>query len=167
MKKLIVALACVALALGMVAAAFAEEGGLNGKTELSVSASWVEVDSDSFTQLTLGVGKFITPNVEPGLDVQYQKASGSDAAYVLLPNVSYNFISETTTNLVPFVGVGWAFARSSGEDDNALVLGAGLRFFLDGDYNSSSTTLFLKYQYTNDLFDNNINQISLGISKFF
>ena len=167
MKKAILALACMILVLGIVAAASAQEEGLNGKTELSVAADWTKIDSDSATTITLGVGKFVTPNVEPGLDLQYQKATGSDVAWALVPNVSWNFISETTTNVVPFIGVGWAFVRSGGIDDNALVLDAGARFFLDGDYKTSGTSLFLKCQYTNDLFGSNINQITLGLSKFF
>lgn len=166
MKKWTLALACAILALGMIAAASAQEEGLLDKSEFNIAVNWMSVSDANIAAAQAGFGKYITPNVEIGLSGQLLDLDGSNL-WAITPSVSYSFISESTTNLVPSIGLGWAFVGGEGDDDNGLELDLGLKVFLGGDYKDSSTALFVKYQFLNDILGENVNIVSLGISKFF
>jgi len=166
MKKWTLALACAILALGMIATASAQEEGLLDKSEFNVALNWMSISDANITAAQAGFGKYVTPNVEIGLTGQLLDLDGSNI-WAVTPGVSYSFFSDSTTNLVPSIGLGWAFVGGEGDNDNGLELDLGLKVFLNGNYTDSSTAFFVKYQYINDVFGENINIVSLGISKFF
>jgi hypothetical protein len=168
MKGRITLLICAALLLSMVCTAFAAtEGGFAGKSEINFAAAWVHVAGESVTLGGVNYGKFFTPNVEGQIGVLYAKISGIDSMYAIAPAVSYSFVSPTTTNIVPYVGAGWAFFRAFGNSDNSFEAFAGGKFFLGGDYKTSKSAVFLEYRYINDIAGEKVNTVWTGISTMF
>jgi|GEM_PF-6378741 len=100
---------------------------------------------------------------------------GDDAsAWIVAPAVVWNFTPKVPSAIVPYVGVGAAFASvdASGDSDSSINFEAfaGSRSFIGGDYCTSDKAVFVEYRYTQiDLFDSsaNLNMVWTGISVFF
>ena len=177
MYKKAALLIVVALVLGAASATQAEEGML-GRNEVSFAGTWAELSvggaSVSATLFTAKYGRFVTPNIEPQLGLFYAKldigGGGDLSGWGITPAVSYNFVSEESTNIVPYVGVGWYFLDSDdlGLSENGLTAFAGARFFVGGEnYATSSHAFFLEYRYMNGVGPANVNSVLAGITNFF
>lgn len=176
MKKFVVIGLCFVLLLGAVQAFGA---GLAGKNEISAAAAWVQATGDIDVTATLvGVsyGKYINQNLEPKLDVIYAKAEfdGDDmSAWIIAPALLWNFTPKVPSAIVPYVGVGAAFASvdAGGSDTSTAVeYMAGVKFFIGGNYDCADKNVFVEFRHTNvDIFGggDTINMVWTGISTLF
>ena len=183
MKKVVLVLLCVVLA-GTCTSAFAATApncGLQGRSELSVAAAWLKVSADDVdvnaTLLAFDYGKYLTNNWEVRLDTiwAHGHALGDNADALLLgPAVEYNFVPDKPSSTIPYVGVGALYADASavGLSDSSTKAQyfAGVKIFLNGDYNTSDKNVFIEYRHFNaDLFDADITVDTVwgGISVLF
>ena len=142
MYKKAALLIVVALVLGAASATQAEEGML-GRSELSFAGAWGKLSGGgadvSATLFLANYGRFVTPNIEPQLGLFYAKldlgGGGDVSGWGIMPAVSYNFVSEERTNIVPYVGVGWYFLDSNDLNlsENGFTAFGGARFFVGGE----------------------------------
>ncbi|OFX13636.1 MAG: hypothetical protein A2Z18_07160 [Armatimonadetes bacterium RBG_16_58_9] len=149
-----------------------EEMGMMDRTELSLSAAWVDVADITAMMFAAHYGKYLTPNLAVQLGALYANLDegGSEVTgWALAPEVAYHFISETTTTTVPYVGVGWYFFNVDDldVDDNGLEAFVGAKFFMNGDYQTSNHAFFVEYRYLNDVAGENVNSVLIGITNFF
>jgi opacity protein-like surface antigen len=177
MKKLCVFLA-VLLFLG---ATFAVSQPVPGKkfefsTALSFASMKFSGDTESYTflSLPLRVGYYIWKGLEFEPELILMKFEGSDAAYNLNGNLSYNF--NTSGNFKPFVLAGAGFGNGvaygpivEGDPDlNATLLnfGGGVKYVI-----GTSGAIRLEYRYThNELAEGetvNLHQVFIGVALFF
>ena len=169
-KGLLVVLAALVLS----APAYAQQTGLMGKNEVSFAAMWQKVGSDSTTTVQASYGRFVTPNLEPQLGLTWSDSEGSRNLYIA-PAVAWHFIGEGTTNVVPYIGVGWYFVNNkngASESDNGLEAFVGAKLFIGGDYMTSNRAVFVEYRYLNDVSlgggsGENVNMVLIGITNFF
>jgi len=156
MKNSLLVVLCVVFILGLMSACFADSTALEDKSELMAAGAWIDTSEDlSGLVLGVGYGKFIDPNLEIKLDLLYGNVDfdGEDIdALVLAPAAVYNFVPETPSATVPYLGLGGAYARVSGdgesEDSLKLQYFAGAKFFIGGDYETANKALFLEYRHT-------------------
>ena len=154
------------------------------KFELSTAFSFTsltlsgETGSDTFLSLPLRVGYYIWKGLELEPELMLMKFKGSDAAFNLNGNLSYNF--NTSGQLKPFLlagaglGNGIAFGAliEGGTSTNAtlLNLGGGVKYVI-----GTSGAIRLEYRYTHNrlskgapLVQNfNIHQVFIGVALFF
>lgn len=175
MYRKVAVLIVLALVLGLAATAQAEEGML-GRNELAFAAAWAKISgggSDlSALLFATNYGRFVTPNIEPQIGLFYVnlKNSGSISGWGIMPAVSYNFVSETMTNIVPYVGLGWYFLDSNdlSLSENGLTAFAGARFFVSGEScTTASHAFFAEYRHINNIGGADINAVLFGITNFF
>lgn len=172
MNKVVLLGVCLALLACTTSLALADEAGLNGKSEFSISAAWLHVAGSSFSLAIGDYGKFVTPNIEVKLGLATAHASGSNAS-AILPEVTYNFITPTTRNVVPYIGLGGYFIHGSGGgalfagngNDSGFDAEAGARLFLNGDYKTSKTAVFIEYRYLNKVFNDNVSTVLVGLTR--
>jgi len=181
MKKLCVFLA-VLLFLGTT---FAVSQPVPGKKfEFSTAFSFTSLKfsgdtaSDTFLSLPLRVGYYIWKGLELEPELMLMKFKGSDAAFNLNGNLSYNF--NISGRLKPFVlagagvGNGIAFGTlvEGGTSIHATLLnfGGGVKYVI-----GTSGAIRLEYRYTHnrmtkgDIPSNNVNlhQVFIGVALFF
>lgn len=157
----------VLAAMLLSSVAFAQDDmGMKGKTELSFAAAWADIAESDLTIVGVNAGHFFTPNWQAGLGALYLDLDGEDA-WALAPFVAYNFINESTTNMVPYVGVGYYFIDIEDDNESGFEAFAGARFFVGGDYKCANRAFFLEYRYLNDVADENVSTVMAGITNFF
>jgi len=180
MKKLCVFLA----ALLFLGATFAMSQPVPGKKfEFSTAFSFTsmkfsgDTGSDSFLSLPLRVGYYIWKGLEFEPELMLMKFEGSDAAYNLNGNLSYNF--NTSGRLKPFLLAGAGFGNGvafgalvEGDTDvNATLLnfGGGVKYVI-----GTSGAIRLEYRYTHNRLSDvdfaetvNLHQFFIGVALFF
>jgi len=169
MFRKVMLLVIAMLMLSSASYAAIEQTGLMEKTEVQGAFAYLDVADISATLLALRAGKFVTPNLEVTLGFMWGSIEDLDILGVA-PEVAYHFISENTTNIVPYVGVGWWYfdiSNGGSFDDNGFDFFAGAKFFMDGDYNTSNHAVFAEYRYMNDVVDENVSVLMVGITNFF
>jgi outer membrane protein W len=183
MKSSVVVVLCVAFLLGLLSACFADDmtTGLNGRNELMAAATWTKIGSgDNDVKATLvgiNYGKFIDPNIEVQLGTIYANADfqgDSVNAWVLTPGVAYHFVPKTPSAIVPYAGVGIAYARIKGlgESDSSTKFQyfGGAKFFIGGNYNTANKAVFVEYRHTDvSLFGDNakLDMVWAGLDCLF
>lgn len=170
-KVLLVVLAALVLSVP----AYAQETGLMDKNEVQLAAAWADVADVSATLLAAHYGRFITPNIQAQLgviwaDIDFEGSNVS--AFAIAPAIAYYFIGENTTNIVPYLGVGYYFlnadaAEEGSINENGLEAFGGVKFFVGGDYLTSNRAFFVEYRYLNDVFGDNVSAVMVGITNFF
>lgn len=137
------------------------------------------LESDTILSLPVRFGFFVWKGLEIEPELMLQKWEGSDAAYLLSGNLSYNL--KLQKNLVPFIlaGVGFGNGLSVGpimegdSEANAFLLnlGGGLKYVI-----GNSGAIRLEYRYTHNRLSEaeilepeyfNSHQIFIGVSVFF
>lgn len=157
--------------------------------ELSLSGSYQNYSSGSSSGssgaflISPRAGFFLINGLELEPELLFMVASGSDPAYVLNGNVSYNFLTDK--NSVPFILVGYGIANTTpffnvpfGKTDfkvGVLNIGAGAKIFIGKDVALRIEYRFQKfsgqeeknyysyYSYTNKV-DTRIHSVQFGFS---
>lgn len=164
MKKALTLILCV-LMLVTVAAAYAENTGLAGKNEVMGAATWLKAsnggDDVKVTILGTSYGKYFTNNWEGQLGFIYAKVE-DEKAWLIAPAAVYNFTPKQPSSTVPYLGVGLAYAKvdDGGDSDSSTKLQyfGGCKFFLGGNYDTSTKSIFIEYRRTNlDMYDDSID----------
>ena len=178
MKKTLILVLCV-LMLVTVAAAYAANTGLAGKNEVMGSGAWIKASNDADVKLTIlgtSYGKYFTNNWEGQLGFIYAKTSGDEdaKAWIIAPAAVYNFTPKQSSAIVPYLGAGLAYAKIDGfkVDDSSTKLQyfGGCKFFLGGNYDTATKSVFIEYRRTNasiEDVDVDIDMIWSGISVIF
>jgi len=181
LKKLMIVMACVLLLVLVGQCAFAQDTtGLKGRTEIQAAGAWLKTEVGSrkpeVTVIGGNYGTFIAPKIELQGALIYGNAKGLGSttghAWLIAPAALYNFVPETPSATVPYIGAGFTYANVSGggesNDSFKLQYLAGVRFFLGGDYATSNKAVFIEYRHTNVDFGNNakVDMIWTGISTF-
>jgi len=181
MKK---SFACLA-ALLLLGVTFAASQPVPGKKfEFSTAFSFTslkfsgDTGSDTFLSLPVRVGYYFWKGLEFEPELMLMKFKGSDAAFNLNGNLSYNF--NTSGRLKPFLlagaglGNGVAFGAlvegGTGIHATLLNFGGGVKYVL-----GTSGAIRLEYRYTHnqmskgDIPSQNVNlhQVFIGIALFF
>lgn len=161
----------VMLLLVCCIAGAASAQGLQGRSELQFAAAWVDVADLSATFVGVDYAKYISNNVDLELGFLFADADfgGADtSAWAIAPAIAYNFVSENTTNTVPYVGGGFYFFDGDDLDsETGIQAFAGIKFFQGGDYRTANRAFFAEYRYLNDVAGENVNTVFLGITNFF
>jgi|WetSurMetagenome_2_1015567.scaffolds.fasta_scaffold258887_1 hypothetical protein len=161
MKSKIALVLCLVFLLALLSACLADQTGtgLEGRNELMAAGAWAQVGSGDNdikgTVIGVNYGKFIDPNLEVQLGTIYAQGDfeGDSAhAWLLTPGVAYHFVPKTPSAIVPYVGVGAAYAQVKGEGDSdsstKLQYFGGAKFFIGGNYDTANKAVFLEYRHT-------------------
>lgn len=178
MKKFVVFGLCLVLLLGAVQA-FGQ--GLTGKNEISGAGAWIRAsaDGEDLTATLIGAayGKYINENLQAKVDFIYASGDIDDddlSAWIIAPALVWNFTPKTPSAIVPYVGVGLAYASidTPGDSDNSFAVEyfGGAKFFIGGNYDCANKNVFVEFRHTSiDLFgeDATLNMLWTGISTLF
>jgi hypothetical protein len=170
MKKVTLFLMCALLMVCVAGMACAAQD-LTGKTEVKGSLEWNNTGSSAVFGLGVELGKFMTPNWEPriGLDFANVSAGGENITqWSITPSVSYNFTNVNTPGMLPYAGIGFSYVNTSAAGVNGglgAVLYAGSRFFIG---NSTDRAVFAEYRVTTKTGDiAESNGLSAGFLGLF
>ncbi len=165
MKRVLVVMVVVILALVMAQAAFAQdepEVGL-GTRVLSLSGSY-QLDHNKAWNLMAGYGQFISDKIEVGGVVGFMGDDNSDnTAGFIGAAGKYHFISETPSRTIPYVGLVVAMAQQGDETGFGYGAQAGLDMFL-----SAKQAIYLEYSWMkiDAGGSDNTSMINFGIRQY-
>lgn len=165
MKRALVLMIVVVIALVMASAAFAQdepELGLGTKV-ISLAGSY-QLNDAKVWNIAAGYGQFISEKIEVGGVVGLSGADGVDTAGFFGGNAKYHFISDTPSRTVPYVGI--SLGAVTAGDETAFGYGAqiGADFFM-----SAKQAVYLEWSWQgakiNDVTMDN-NYINFGIKQY-
>ena len=145
MKRVLVVMIVVILALVMAQAAFAQdepEVGL-GTRVISLAGQY-QLDDNKAWNVMAGYGQFVSDKVEVGGVIGFTGADGSDTVGFIGGAGKYHFVSDVPSRTIPYVGVILALAKVGGETGFGYGAQAGLDMFL-----SAKQAVFVEFSWLN------------------
>lgn len=165
MKRVLVMMIVVIVALVMASAAFAQdEPELGLGTKVISLAGQYQLDQQKAWNISAGYGQFITDKIEVGAVVSVMGAEDTDEVGVIGAAGKYHFISDVPSRTVPYIGLTLGLAMSGGESAFGYGAQAGLDFFM-----SAKQAVFLEYAYEAAEFDGDTwdsSFIKFGIKQY-
>ncbi|MBC8141043.1 MAG: outer membrane beta-barrel protein [Armatimonadetes bacterium] len=130
--------------------------------EISLDGNF-QFDPNNDISLNVGLGYFLSPQLEVGGQIRYANPDSGDSAYEIIGAVDYHFPSQSP--LLPFVGVFVGYADPGGSSDTFTSYGVrgGVKYFLN---QNVSVNGILRYAATDQDNDESQFGLNLGLSVY-